>query len=283
VVYGLGNHIAEQDLPVTYDSVIARFTFTRDPDRHHAVTTAEAISTRIAPQGAVWPSFPPIPAIPPVNGSPKWSPAAAAPTPAWSSPTAEQPMIRSPLQTSRASDGRTRFPSSLARAQRAAPGRHLHSLREQKPALARRDEAPRGGVRSMDDADARPPRLSVDYLTVVREWIWRHTSQPNGDPWNCDPEHLDWAALNLVDDLAQLLGTTDPPPANAHAPTADKFASRPSVAQIVWLRSRGSAAGLAAHLHKGYEYGKQRCTAHLRYVVQRNPGRRVKTCGGALA
>jgi poly-gamma-glutamate capsule biosynthesis protein CapA/YwtB (metallophosphatase superfamily) len=51
VVYGLGNHIAEQDLPVTYDSVIARFTFTRDPDGHYVVTTAEAIPTRIAPQG----------------------------------------------------------------------------------------------------------------------------------------------------------------------------------------------------------------------------------------
>jgi hypothetical protein len=135
----------------------------------------------------------------------------------------------------------------------------------------------------MDLADARPPRFPVDCMTAVREWIWRHTSQPNGDPWDSDPEHLYRTAQHLVDDLAQLLGTTDPPPANAHAPTADKFASRPSVAQIVWLRSWGSAAGLAAHLHKGYEYGKQRCTAYLRYVVQRDPGRRVKTRGGALA
>jgi Bacterial capsule synthesis protein PGA_cap len=31
VAYGLGNHIAEQDLPATRDSVIARFTFTRGP------------------------------------------------------------------------------------------------------------------------------------------------------------------------------------------------------------------------------------------------------------
>jgi hypothetical protein len=30
--------------------VIARFTVTREPDGHYAVTTAEAISTRIAPQ-----------------------------------------------------------------------------------------------------------------------------------------------------------------------------------------------------------------------------------------
>jgi hypothetical protein len=50
VAHGLGNHIAEQDLPVTYDSVIARFTFTRDPDGHYAVGTAEAILTRVAPQ-----------------------------------------------------------------------------------------------------------------------------------------------------------------------------------------------------------------------------------------
>jgi hypothetical protein len=167
-------------------------------------------------------------------------------------------------------------------AQRAAPHARTYTLREQKPARARRDEAPRGGMRPMDLADARPPRFPVDCLTAVREWIWRHTSQPNGDPWDSDPEHLDWAAQNLVDDLAQLLGPK-PQPANASAPTADKLASRPSVAQIVRLRSRSSAAGLTAHLHKGYEYGKQRCTAYLRYVVQRDPGRRVKTRGGALA
>ncbi|MGR7026513.1 CapA family protein [Geodermatophilus sp. URMC 62] len=51
VAYGLGNHIAEQDLLVTYDSVIARFTFTRGPDGHYAVGTAEAIPTHIQPQG----------------------------------------------------------------------------------------------------------------------------------------------------------------------------------------------------------------------------------------
>ncbi|WP_325746042.1 CapA family protein [Streptomyces sp.] len=51
VAYGLGNHIAEQDLPVTYDSVIARFTFTRGPDGHYAVSAAEAVPTHIQPQG----------------------------------------------------------------------------------------------------------------------------------------------------------------------------------------------------------------------------------------
>ena len=29
-------------------------------------------------------------------------------------------------------------------------------------------------------------------------------------------------------------------------------------------------SGLAAHLHKGYEYGKQRCTAYPRFVIQRD-------------
>jgi poly-gamma-glutamate capsule biosynthesis protein CapA/YwtB (metallophosphatase superfamily) len=65
VTYGLGNHIAQQDLPDTYDSVIARFTFTRDPDGHYAVSTAEAIPTHIQPGGeglAVVPTHPGDPA-----------------------------------------------------------------------------------------------------------------------------------------------------------------------------------------------------------------------------
>ncbi len=51
VAYGLGNHIAEQELSVTYDSVIARFTFTRGPQGRYVVSTAEAIPTHIRPQG----------------------------------------------------------------------------------------------------------------------------------------------------------------------------------------------------------------------------------------
>ncbi len=51
VAYGLGNHIAQQTRPVTYDSVIARFTFTRGPDGRYTVSTAEAIPTHIQPQG----------------------------------------------------------------------------------------------------------------------------------------------------------------------------------------------------------------------------------------
>src|SRR3954449_12425923 len=65
---------------------------------------------------------------------------------------------------------------------------------------------------SMGNADARPPRFPVDYLTAVRAWLWRHSSQPNGDPWDSDPEHLDWAARRLLDELAQRL------PAPAHRP-----------------------------------------------------------------
>src|SRR4051812_48941051 len=61
VAYGLGNEIAEQTLPGTRDSVIARFTFTRGPDGHYTVRTAEAIPTAIQPAGdglAVVPTHP---------------------------------------------------------------------------------------------------------------------------------------------------------------------------------------------------------------------------------
>jgi hypothetical protein len=72
---------------------------------------------------------------------------------------------------------------------------------------------------SMGDAHAHPPRFPADRLSAVREWIWRHSSQPNGDPWDGDPEHLDWAAQNLLGDLAQLLTSTTPQPVGAtHSP-----------------------------------------------------------------
>ena len=77
----------------------------------------------------------------------------------------------------------------------------------------------------------------------------------------------------------------DPPssapwPSSAAAPTAAR--SRPSwwtpASGTSWSR-RGSTPGvcgssptgtpLAAHLHKGFEYAKQRCTAYPRFVVQR--------------
>lgn len=49
VAHGLGNSIAQQGSgrDSTYDSVIARFTFTRAPDGRFTTTAAEAIPTRI--------------------------------------------------------------------------------------------------------------------------------------------------------------------------------------------------------------------------------------------
>jgi poly-gamma-glutamate capsule biosynthesis protein CapA/YwtB (metallophosphatase superfamily) len=49
VAYGLGNHIAQHSTRgyATEDSVIARFTFTRDDDGRVGVTLAEAVPTRI--------------------------------------------------------------------------------------------------------------------------------------------------------------------------------------------------------------------------------------------
>jgi transposase len=83
--------------------------------------------------------------------------------------------------------------------------------------MARREEV----CVSMGDAHARPPRFPVDRLTAVREWIWRHSSQPNGDPWDGDPEHLNWAAQNLLSDLAEVLESTTPQPSSAmHSPRA---------------------------------------------------------------
>jgi hypothetical protein len=65
----------------------------------------------------------------------------------------------------------------------------------------------------MRDPDAHPTQPPVDLLTAVREWLWRHSSQPNGDPWDGDPDHLDLAAQNLLDDLAQWLIGTEAQPA----------------------------------------------------------------------
>ena len=60
----------------------------------------------------------------------------------------------------------------------------------------------------MGDSATHRIQPSVDLLTAAREWVWRHSSQPNGDPWDSDPEHLDWAAQRLVDELAQRLLAT---------------------------------------------------------------------------
>lgn len=63
---------------------------------------------------------------------------------------------------------------------------------------------------SMVHLSPRSADSPVDHLGVVREWLWQHSSQPNGDPWDGDPEHLDWAARTLLEDLAQQLIDTDP-------------------------------------------------------------------------
>lgn len=42
----------------------------------------------------------------------------------------------------------------------------------------------------------------VSDLDVVRDWLWLHTAQPSGDPWDHDPEHLERAAAELLDTLA---------------------------------------------------------------------------------
>src|SRR3954452_6158127 len=65
----------------------------------------------------------------------------------------------------------------------------------------RRHLARRKVFASMADSTPRPADVPVDRLSVVREWFWRHSSQPNGDPWDGDPEHLDRAAQHLLDEL----------------------------------------------------------------------------------
>ncbi|MCP2259098.1 poly-gamma-glutamate synthesis protein (capsule biosynthesis protein) [Streptoalloteichus tenebrarius] len=47
VAYGLGNHVAEQGRGETEDSVVARFTFSRDAHGRYTVTRAEAVPTVI--------------------------------------------------------------------------------------------------------------------------------------------------------------------------------------------------------------------------------------------
>ena len=60
----------------------------------------------------------------------------------------------------------------------------------------------------MGDSATHRIQPSVDLLTAAREWVWRHSSQPNGDPWDSDHEHLDRAAHNLLEALAQWLRTS---------------------------------------------------------------------------
>lgn len=49
------------------------------------------------------------------------------------------------------------------------------------------------------------PRRS-QALAAAREWLWAHTAQPNGQPWDDDPEHLERAAAELLADLGVTVG-----------------------------------------------------------------------------
>jgi hypothetical protein len=55
----------------------------------------------------------------------------------------------------------------------------------------------------MNDSDSPSRELPPEDWQAAREWLWRHSSQPNGDPWDGDPEHLDWAARDLLTALAR--------------------------------------------------------------------------------
>jgi hypothetical protein len=59
----------------------------------------------------------------------------------------------------------------------------------------------------MEASDTRVVEPPDDQLIAVREWLWRHSSQPNGDPWDGDPEHLDRATRNLNDLIQSFLAT----------------------------------------------------------------------------
>jgi hypothetical protein len=66
---------------------------------------------------------------------------------------------------------------------------------------------------------ADPTARSITMLrTAVRAWLWRHSSQPNGDRWDSDSEHLDRAVQNLVKELAPWLIATPPQPASPPHP-----------------------------------------------------------------
>ena len=49
-------------------------------------------------------------------------------------------------------------------------------------------------VRNVLDTNHTPIR-------ALRDWLWQHTAQPNGDPWSADPEALATAARDLADFL----------------------------------------------------------------------------------
>lgn len=40
-------------------------------------------------------------------------------------------------------------------------------------------------------------------VAAVRDWLWAHTSQPNGDAWDADRDHLEAAARALHVELGR--------------------------------------------------------------------------------
>jgi hypothetical protein len=101
----------------------------------------------------------------------------------------------------------------------------------------------------MADPTPRPADVPVDRLSVVREWLWRHSSQPNGDPWDGDPEHLDWAAQHLLDDLLPRLLGADP---SIRADDQD--------AGLGWKRRNATASASALALSHGHPRGARPLT-----------------------
>lgn len=68
-----------------------------------------------------------------------------------------------------------------------------------------------GGLRGrvdirMTDSDRSTPPPG-NPLGAARQWLWRHSSQPNGEPWDRNPERLDRAARELLTSLAARLVT----------------------------------------------------------------------------
>lgn len=42
------------------------------------------------------------------------------------------------------------------------------------------------------------PAAEAATVTAARAWLWAHTAQPNGHPWDANPEHLEQAAADLA-------------------------------------------------------------------------------------
>jgi hypothetical protein len=62
-------------------------------------------------------------------------------------------------------------------------------------------------LNALGDARKAAEELREELLEAARGWILRHSSQPGGDRWADDPDHLAWAAENLLCDLAPWLRT----------------------------------------------------------------------------